>query len=113
MDARSLRLTARVLDYLYMGSLYQRFGDGHEFDATDLPVADSLVAKINDAPTRKDGSVTLRLTDAEIDMIRGYVEGMEMGGRDNAWDPDGRADYNAARALLNKIGRLSLSDMRR
>lgn len=53
--------------------------------------------------TRKDRAVWVELTDGEADTLRIYIEAMEVGGRDNAYDPDGRADMNAAVALLRKM----------
>src|SRR5688500_9706961 len=101
-------LTYRVLEHLDGSGMYQRFGDDphwYSHDSVEQAAADSVRRKLDAAPSRKDGSLTVDLDEAEIDMLRGYVEGMEIGGRDNAWDAGGRADYNAARALLNKIGR--------
>lgn len=105
-----IRLTWRVLEHLDGSSLYQR-PSGLEVWYSNDPVkqsaADSLRAKVDAADSRVDRSIVVDLTDAEVDVLRGYVDLMEIGGRDMAWDPDGRADYNAARALLNKIGRRS------
>jgi hypothetical protein len=104
MAVQTVRLTSRVLEHLDGSSLFQQ-RDSTGFHPDDLGVANTLAYKIDHATHRKDGSVTVHLDSSEIDMVRRYVEGMEIGGRDNAWDPDGRAEYNAARALLNKIGR--------
>lgn len=102
-----VRLTHRVLVHLDGGSMATGVPGTawYSRDPAAQDAADRLVATLAATRTRKDGSMTIEADDRQLDVLRGYIGGMEMGGRDNAWDPDGRADYNAARALLNRIGR--------
>lgn len=115
MAQQKVRLTERVLVHLEGSGLFlwnptarSRPGWYDPNDPAYERKAAALMEKIEGTPTRKDGSKTVVLADHEVDILRGYIEGMEIGGRDNAWDPDSRADYNAARSLLNKIGRRPL-----
>ena len=104
-----IRLTYRVLEHLDGSSLFQRLSTAGAYWYSNEPrlqaAADRLREKLVAEPARRDRSITVVLDEDELDVLRSYVEGMEIGGRDNAWDPDGRAEYNAARALLNRIGR--------
>jgi hypothetical protein len=92
------RLSPRVLSFLEGSSIYQS-SPGAD------PGADELRAALDDGHRswNMDGSRSVVLSDDHARRIRRYIEGMEMGGRDNAWDPDGRADMNSARALLRKL----------
>lgn len=54
-------------------------------------------------PSRKDKSVWVELDDELAAVLKGYLGAMEAVGADNSWDPDGRADASAARALLRKL----------
>jgi hypothetical protein len=65
-----------------------------------------LMRKYREAPTRKDGSRTVDLTDAELTVLWEYAESLAVVGSDNAWEPDGLADLNAARACLRQIVRI-------
>lgn len=102
-----VRITGRVYDHLEGSGLWQFIGPEPSYsgDPTRQAAGLSFKAKVEAAPFRKDGSLTVDLTDDEVGVLRRYVEGMEQGGRDNAWDAGGRAELNAARALLTKIGR--------
>jgi hypothetical protein len=63
-------------------------------------VAIRLMAKVQAAPKRKDGSCTVDLSDVERDALYDYTDAMVCGARDNI-DPPGLAEPNWALAELN------------
>lgn len=79
-----------------------------ETEAARNPEADpeiaAVIQAVRDAPGRKDGSCTIRISDpGQLDTLRVYMEAMETGAADNTHDPDGVADLNAARAVLRAL----------
>ena len=93
-----IRIPARVADHLLSSQ------------AAYTPEADpemaAVLTAIRAANTRKDGSCTITVADPEeLDALRVYVEAMEAGAADNAYDPDGLADLNSARAVLRALQR--------
>jgi hypothetical protein len=63
----------------------------------------ALMQKVMSGRVYKDGSLRPDLTPREAADLIGYIEGMEIGASDNAWDPDGLADLNTSRALLRHL----------
>lgn len=106
----SVRITRRVGEHLMGTQAYYDVGGWVGSPANpnsrEDPETLSLMRKLHSATFRKDGSVTLDLTDLELVVLREYVEGLATVGSDNAWDPDGLADLNAARACLRQIAAL-------
>lgn len=70
------------------------------------PEIAAVIQAVREAPDRKDGSCTIRISDPDqLDTLRIYMEAMETGAADNTHDPDGIADLNAARAVLRALRR--------
>lgn len=100
MTTIKLRIPARVFDHL----------EGSQAACTPEsdPEMAAVLAKLRAANRRKDGSRLITLSDAEeVDTLLIYVEAMAAGAADNAYDPDGLADLNSARAVLRAIARES------
>lgn len=76
------------------------FPEGEDADTMGL-----MVKCLNTDTRRKDRAVWVDLTDGELEALEIYVGAMEAGARDNAWDPDGLADLNAAVALTRQISK--------
>ena len=95
------RLTRRVWGFLEGTQAWAdtRSGRPSHENPDDL----SLMRKVRDAPTRKDGSAIVDLTPGEVEALLSYAEAMERAAADNAWEPDGLADLNAARGMLRRI----------
>jgi hypothetical protein len=62
---------------------------------------------IRNAKPYADGSVKVALTQNQQDTLYGYIECMHIRGRLHAWDSDGRADMNAAAALLRQLDKIA------
>jgi hypothetical protein len=90
-----VRFTRRVLEHLS--------GSQAATDSTQPDYA--LFRKVLDAPTRKDGSATLELSDEERAELLIYVEVFEIGASQNIYpgETDGLADLNAARAAVRAL----------
>lgn len=70
----------------------------------------SAYRKIFDTPARADGSCHVAgLTADELDVLKWDAEYFVMLAADNTWNADGRADLNAARAMLRAIEKLGRS----
>lgn len=90
-----VRLSYRVLEHL----------SGSQA-ATDRTQPDyELFHKVLHAPTRKDGSAYLELTDEERAELLIYVEVFEIGASQNIYpgEADTLADLNAARAAVRAL----------
>jgi hypothetical protein len=98
-------VTSRVQSYLSGTGVYQKVQwDDSEGLQQEDPASVTLMQKVHTAPvTRKDRAVTVELSREEAVCLREYAESLEMIGRDNSWDADGRADLNAGAALLRKL----------
>lgn len=107
MSLIRVEITRKVWEHLEGSGLWQHVGDRPNYSSVphEQAAAESFVSKVNSARPRKDGSMRVDLTAWEVEVLRGQVGMMEIGGRDNAWTPEGRGDLAAARALLRKIGR--------
>jgi hypothetical protein len=68
----------------------------------------SLIRKIRAAPSRKDGSCTVDLTEGELNALYMRADWLMDKSRDGIsfGDRDALADYNAGRGLANQIERL-------
>lgn len=65
------------------------------------------VAKLYDTPSRKDGSVTVALTEDEAAHLAEYVDVMSIGARDNIGnDPGALGEVNAARGYMRQVHKL-------
>lgn len=100
-----VRLSKRVLVHLDGSGLYQRYpGSVYSNDPQVQEDAEGLVAEIDAAKVRADGSVTIVLSAGERLVLRDQVELLRDVSRDDAgWLPDALADYNAARACLRQL----------
>lgn len=96
-----IRLSARVLSYLEGSGPYQ--GQTYSANETLEAAAQSMVAKIKEASQRKDGSRTVDLTETEQEVLLDYGTSLIESSRDELFNPDNRADYNAGRALVRQI----------
>lgn len=79
-----------------------------ETEAASNPAADpeiaAVIQAVREAPTRKDGSCTIAISEpSQLDTLRVYIEAMETGAADNTHEPDGVADLSAARAVLRAL----------
>ncbi|WP_410591068.1 hypothetical protein [Amycolatopsis sp. lyj-23] len=64
----------------------------------------SAYRRIFETPARKDGSRHVAdLTVEELDVLTWDAEYFETLSLDNTWDADGRAELNAARAMLRAL----------
>lgn len=106
-----VKLSWRILSHLDGTSLFQ--DERYSNDPDSEAAAQRMRAKVLDAPTRSDRSVVVDLTDEELAPLQSYVASMRDAARDSAYDPDARADYNAARALSARIGDPDREWMRR
>ena len=97
-----VKLSWRILSHLDGTSLFQ--DERYSNDADREAAAQRMRAKVEAAPHRSDRSVVVELTDEELAPLQSYVSSMRDAARDSAYDPDARADYNAARALIARIG---------
>lgn len=72
-----------------------------EFDRT----AHALFHRIAAAPTRKDGSVAVRMTAQEREVLLSYAEAWEPGARDSVDRDDAStlADLNSIRSLIRQL----------
>jgi hypothetical protein len=107
-----VHITARVDSFLSGTSVYQsvvfKVTDEEMLADRESPEAISLMRKIvGTKSTRKDWRITVDLTEAEIRYLAETVECMYLIGKDNAWDADGRADLNAAAALLRQLEKVT------
>jgi hypothetical protein len=79
-------------------------------DSREHPDDLSLMRKIAAAPTRKDGSVTVDLTDDEVDALRQRADWLADCSRDGIEPPGGDTsslgEFNAACGLMRQIDRL-------
>lgn len=81
-------------------------------DSPEEPADLSLMRKVAAAPARKDGSVTVDLTDAEVDALRLRADWLADCAADGIeppqWGGDNSAlaELNAARGLMRQIDRL-------
>ncbi len=95
-----VRVPARVLEHMRGGQAY--------IERASWPEAHDLTKRIEQAPSRKDGSTHLPLNDAERETLRECAEALALAARDDAgWDADARADLNSARATINALDKIS------
>ena len=100
-----LRISARILSHLSGSQAWQSPQPDYN-SAEEVKQMDRL----QDANRRKDGSIVIDLDAAERACLREYVDVMAIGAQDNIEPPgysygnDALADYNAASALLRKLG---------
>jgi hypothetical protein len=95
-----IRIPARVADHLL------------STEPAYTPESDPELARvlkvIRGTQHHADGSYHIDVTDrGELDSLQVYVEAMATGARDNAHDPDGLADFNAAKAVLRALAKRS------
>lgn len=97
-DIQSVRVTRLILEHLEGTGAWQQ--DGHPYDPEEL----SLMKKLQDAPRRKDRSVTVKLTYRERVFLAEHVEVEIIGAQDNIGSyPEALGEYNACRAMLNRL----------
>ncbi len=101
----SVRVSARVIAHLSGSQAWQN--PDSRVDA----LSESLMAVVKSANPRKDGSVTVKLTEAQRSALRDYAEVMAMGAADHVvpGETDALAELNAARALVVQIDKLAVS----
>jgi hypothetical protein len=76
-------------------------------DTREHPDDLSLMRKVKEAPTRKDGSCTVDLTDAEVEALWMRADWLMDKSRDGIGDdPSALGEYNAGAALMRQIARL-------
>jgi len=99
-----VRVTASVLNHLDGG---QAWSDAEQVES-GLAISDysgtDLAIKLRAAKARKDGSVTVDITDDEADDLYLWAEVMAMGARDNiSYEPSMLGEFNAASGLMRQI----------
>lgn len=107
-----LRFSARIQSHLSGSQAWAHMRSGQEpqddLDASDI----ALMKRIADAPRRKDGSVTVEVTEDDLLYLEPSISSLAAGSRDNidgGFDEDSRdalADLNAANGLLHQIEKL-------
>lgn len=108
---QTVKLSWRILSHLDGTGLFQH--ERYSSDADTEAAAQRMRAKVESAPHRADKSVSVKLDELELEVVREYVDGLLASARcDAGWDADARADLNAARAFLRKYGAPDRSWMR-
>ena len=102
MNTHMVRISARVQSHLSGSDAWQSGQRSVERGYERQSTVD-MMNLIKNARTYADGSVRVDLTPEQCDTLYACTECMEIGGHDNAHDSDGRADMNAARALLRQL----------
>lgn len=108
-DTKKVRVTRTVLSHME-GS--QAWADlRHERHDPTWRSSDRAalgwVAKLYDAPCRKDGSCTVALTADEAAHLWEYVDVMAIGAADNvSHDPGALGEINAARGYMRQVRKL-------
>lgn len=99
-----VRVSATVINDL-SGS--QAWYDIDKPDTDEHPADLSLMRKVKQAPSRKDGSCTVELSQDELEALRLRADWLVDKSRDGiGWDSSALGEYNAGAALLRQIERL-------
>lgn len=96
-----VRVTATVISDLE-GS--QAWCDRDKADTPEHPDDLSLMRKVYAAPSRRDGSCTVDLTDAEVEALYLRADRLVDKSRDGiGFDSSALGDFNAGAALMRQI----------
>lgn len=103
-DSKKVRVPARAWIYIEGTQAWadRNFPEGQ--DAEDRATT-ALWQKVHDAPTRKDGSAWLEMTQDEREIFLDYATAWVEGAADNAGpeDMDALADLRSLRSLISHL----------